>query len=197
MLNYIWGVLILLGIGFGLVYGKADALSNGVIDSAGEAVTLAITMLGIMAMWMGIMEIARKAGVLSGLTNRCKPLLSFLFPDIPENHIVREYIAANLIANVLGLGWAATPMGLKAMKELAKYERSKPEKEGSEKVSDEMCTFLVLNISSLQIIPVTVIAYRTQYGAVNPSNIVLPGLIATSVSTIAAIVFCKICSRHK
>lgn len=195
MLNYIWGILILFGIGFGLIFGKADALSNGVIDSAGEAVTLAITMLGIMAMWMGIMEIARKAGVLSGLTNKCKPLLSFLFPKIPEKHIVREYIAANIIANVLGLGWAATPMGLKAMKELAKYERSKPEKERTEKVSDEMCTFLVLNISSLQIIPVTVIAYRTQYGAVNPSGIVLPGLIATSVSTIAAILFCKICSR--
>ena len=114
-----------------------------------------------------------------------------------------EYIAANIIANMLGLGWAATPMGLKAMRELARLERERIarqrgiEKEKSDqiqcsKASDEMCTFLVLNISSLQIIPVSVIAYRAQYGAVNPAAIVLPGLLATLVSTLTAVVFCKL-----
>ena len=130
-------------------------------------------------------------------------MLHLLFPRIPEGHKAREYIAANIIANVLGLGWAATPMGLKAMKELAVIERErlakqrgiKPDDIEIKKASDEMCTFLVINISSLQLIPVSVIAYRAQYGAVNPAAIVLPGLIATLVSTVVAVMFCRVMCR--
>lgn len=132
-----------------------------------------------------------------------RPVLHLLFPRIPEGHKAREYIAANIIANVLGLGWAATPMGLKAMKELAVIERErlakqrgiKPDDIEIKKASDEMCTFLVINISSLQLIPVSVIAYRAQYGAVNPAAIVLPGLIATLVSTVVAVMFCRVMCR--
>lgn len=203
MLNYLWGYLILLGIGFGIITGQVEALSNAALDSAGEAVTLSITMLGIMAMWMGFIEIAKRAGLLDSMTRGLRPILHFLFPRIPAEHPACEYIAANIIANVLGLGWAATPMGLKAMKELAKLERERlhtdiNSKTGSKKLtkaSDEMCTFLIINISSLQIIPVNVIAYRTQYGSVNPASIVLPGLIATAVSTFVAVIFCRIMCR--
>ncbi len=203
MLNYLWGIMILIGLGYGIVTGQVEALSNAAIDSAGEAVTLAITMLGIMAMWTGLMEVARKAGLMERMTRGIHPILHFLFPRIPMEDRANEYIAANIIANMLGLGWAATPMGLKAMRELARLERERIarqrgiEKEKSDqiqcsKASDEMCTFLVLNISSLQIIPVSVIAYRAQYGAVNPAAIVLPGLLATLVSTLTAVVFCKL-----
>ena len=203
MLNYLWGFMILIGLGFGIITGQVEALSNAAIDSAGEAVTLAVTMLGIMAMWTGLMEVARQAGLMERMTRGLRPVLRLLFPRIPEGHKASEYIAANIIANVLGLGWAATPMGLKAMKELAIMERERLAKERGinsddieiKKASDEMCTFLVINISSLQLIPVSVIAYRAQYGAVNPAAIVLPGLIATLVSTAVAVIFCRMMCR--
>lgn len=190
MLNKLWGIMILIGISYGVVTGEVEAVSNVALDSAGEAVSLAITMLGIMAMWMGIMEIAQRAGLIKSITQGLKPVLRFLFPNIPKEHIVNEYIAANMVANILGLGWAATPMGLKAMKELAKLNT------GS-KASDEMCTFLVINISSLQLIPISVIAYRRQYGAVSPAAITLPGIIATIISTLAAVIICKMCSNRR
>lgn len=190
MLDKLWGIMILIGISYGVVTGEVEAVSNVALDSAGEAVSLAITMLGIMAMWMGIMEIAQRAGLIKSITQGLKPVLRFLFPNIPKEHIVNEYIAANMVANILGLGWAATPMGLKAMKELAKLNT------GS-KASDEMCTFLVINISSLQLIPISVIAYRSQYGAVSPAAITLPGIIATIISTLAAVIICKMCSNRR
>lgn len=196
MLNKLWGFMILAGISFGIIKGEVEALSNAAIDSAGEAVSLAITMLGIMAMWTGLIEITRRSGLLNTLTKKLGPLLKFLFPRIPKNHVVNEYIAANIIANLLGLGWAATPMGLKAMKELAVLERERTGDEKITKASDEMCTFLVINISSLQLIPVNVIAYRSQYGSVNPAAVVLPGLIATAASTILAVIFCRIMCRR-
>lgn len=200
MLNYLWGFMILIGLSYGIITGQVEALSNAAIDSAGEAVTLALTMLGIMAMWTGLMETARQAGLMDKMTKGMAPLLRFLFPRIPKDHKAKEYITANIIANILGLGWAATPMGLKAMKELAALERERiahkqnmsPDEIQLKSASDEMCTFLVINISSLQLIPVSVIAYRTQYGAVNPASIVLPGLIATLISTAVAVLFCRI-----
>lgn len=195
MLNKLWGFMILIGLSFGIIKGEVEALSNAAIDSAGEAVSLAITMLGIMALWTGLIEVARRSGLLDMLTNGLSPVLKFLFPRIPESHKVNEYIAANIIANVLGLGWAATPMGLKAMKEFAAMERERTGNENVTKASDEMCTFLVINISSLQLIPVNVIAYRSQYGSVNPAAVVLPGLAATIVSTVVAVIFCRIMCR--
>lgn len=210
MLNYLWGFMILLGLGAGIVTGQVEAVSNASIDSAGEAVTMAITMLGIMSMWTGLIEVARQAGLMDRMTRGLRPVLAFLFPRIPRYHPVQEYLTANILANILGLGWAATPMGLKAMMELAPLERERlasemSRREGRQidpdeirltKASDEMCTFLVLNISSLQVIPVSVIAYRAQYGAVNPAAIVVPGLIATTVSTTVAVIFCRIMCRR-
>ena len=194
MLNYIWAFMILGGISYGLANGKAQALSDVIIESAGEAVSLSITMLGVMAMWCGIMEVARQAGLMDRMTK---------FPDIDRNHVVNEYITANMVANMLGLGWAATPMGLKAIKEMAEIERARIKKAHKDiskikmRASNEMCTFLVINISSLQLIPVNIIAYRSQYGSVNPVGIVVPGLIATGISTLVAVVFCKTASHFR
>ena len=119
MLNYIWGAMIVIGILFGAVNGKMPELTNAALDSAKESVTLCITMLGVMSLWTGIMEVARSSGLIDSLTKKIEPFIHFLFPKIPKNHPAKEYIATNIIANVLGLGWAATPAGLKAMEELS------------------------------------------------------------------------------
>lgn len=193
MLNYIWGFMIIIGIVVGTFTGKITDVSNASIQSAKEAVNLCITMLGIMSLWTGLMEVAGKAGIIKSLTKGLEPVIRFFFPRIPKEHIVNEYIASNMIANVLGLGWAATPMGLKAMEELAKLNTDKEnKKENSNAASNEMCTFLILNISSLQLIPVNIIAYRSQYGSINPAEIIMPAIIATLFSTAAAAVFCKV-----
>ena len=160
-------------------------------------------MMGVMSFWVGLMEIADKAGIVKSLSWKMRPLIRFLFPDMPKGHPAEEHITTNIIANVLGLGWAATPAGLKAMDELGKLEEERRRgilpgpvrRRGT--ASNEMCTFLILNISSLQLIPVNVIAYRSQYGSVNPTAIVGPGILATAVSTGVAVVFCKVMDCKK
>lgn len=205
MLNYIWAVMILIGILYAALTGNIAAVTDAALDSAGEAVSLCITMAGIMALWMGLMEVAQKSGIIEKLAKGIQPFLSFLFPGIPKNHISREYIATNFIANILGLGWACTPAGLKAMEALAQLEqeRGNPQycertkvqgKEKERAASREMCVFLIMNISSLQLIPVNMIAYRSQYGSVNPAAIIAPAIVATLISTIVAVIFCKIMS---
>lgn len=201
MLNYLWGFMLLIGIIYGSITGNLPALTDAALNSAKEAVALCITMLGIMSFWVGLMRIAENAGIITSAARKMKPLLKFLFPRIPAGHPALEYISTNMIANVLGLGWAATPAGLKAMEALAdlEKERGNPEFAGNyrkeRRASNEMCVFLILNISSLQLIPVNMIAYRSQYGSVNPAVIIAPAIIATLVSTVAGIIYCKIKDR--
>lgn len=190
MLNYIWAFMILVGILYGSVTGNISAVGNGILDSAKEAVSLCITMVGVMALWTGIMEIANESGLIRSATNRIIPIIRGLFPEIPKGHKAWNYISLNIIANILGLGWAATPAGLKAMEELQSINRS-------DVASDAMCTFLIINISSLQLIPVNIIAYRSQYGSVNPAAIVAPAIVATAVSTAVAVVYCKLKNRSR
>ncbi len=196
MLNYIWALMIMVGVIYGAMTGNIEAVSNAALDSAGEAVSLCITMMGVMALWVGLMEIAQTSGLIERLTKGIQPFISFMFPGIPKGHAAREYISMNIIANVLGLGWACTPAGLKAMEELAKLEEERgtagyADESGRRVASNEMCTFLILNISSLQLIPVNMIAYRSQYGSVNPAGIIAPAIVATFVSTAVAVVYCK------
>ena len=206
MLNYIWAGMILLGVIYGVCTEQMSALTGGALDSAREAVSLCITMAGVMALWMGLMEIAQESGMIAKMTKGIRPFLKFMFPRLPEDHPAGEYITTNLIANVLGLGWACTPAGLKAMEQLAELEKQRAGqgtekgRQGSEDrrygaeataASNEMCTFLILNISSLQLIPVNMIAYRSQYGSANPAVIIAPALVATLFSTIIAIIYCK------
>lgn len=230
MLNMIWAAMILLAVVYGAATGHMSDVTNAALDSAGEAISLCITMAGVVALWMGLMEIAQKAGLVRKLTGGIAPFLRFMFPGIPEGHPAREYIATNVIANVLGLGWACTPAGLKAMEELAKLEQERgtpgyasegegafadgrkkqnragmgggePPRatngKGGRVASNEMCTFLILNISSLQLIPVNMIAYRQQYGSVNPAGIIAPAIMATFISTLVAVVYCKMRDRKR
>ena len=199
MLNYIWAVMIAIGVIYGALTGNIEAVANGALDSAGEAVQLCITMTGIMALWVGLMEIAKNSGLIASMTKGIQPFISFLFPRIPGNHAAREYISTNIIANILGLGWACTPAGLKAMEELQKLNEEECRRTGKPPVtaSNEMCTFLIMNISSLQLIPVSIIAYRSQYGSVNPTAVIVPGIIATLTSPLVAIIFVKVMDRKK
>ena len=194
MLNLLWGAMLLIGIVYGAATGRMNEVTDAALSSAKEAVSLCITMAGIVAMWVGIMEIAKSSGLVERLTRKMRPLLGFLFPDVPGEHRAMEFISANMIANFLGLGWAATPFGLKAMEELAKLEKQRKSVSPGT-ASNAMCTFLILNISSLQLIPVNIIAYRSQYGSANPTAIVGPGIVATAVSTVVAVIFCKVMER--
>lgn len=198
MLNLLWGVMIILGIMTGIVTNQMEATGNGSLQAAKEAVDLCITMLGVMSLWTGLMEIAKKSGMITGMTKKLMPAIHFLFPGVPEGHAANEYIASNMIANLLGLGWAATPFGLKAMKELFHIRKEQCRQKKEEDIhtaSTDMCTFLIINISSLQLIPVSIIAYRTEYGSTNPSSIIVPAIIATSISTLAGILFSVIARR--
>ena len=203
MLNYLWAGMILVGILYGAFSGKMPDITNAALDSAKEAVTLCITMIGVMSFWTGIMEIASRAGIIGMAAGKMQPLIRFLFPEIPKGHKANEHITTNFIANFLGLGWAATPAGLKAMEELGRLEDDRRAGRTAGPVrkkgiaSNEMCTFLILNISSLQLIPVNVITYRSQYGSANPAGIVGAGIAATAVSTGAAIVFCRLMDRKR
>lgn len=197
MINYIWGFMLLIGIIVGLVTGQAAEVNVSVIDGAKEAVSLCITMLGIMAFWTGLMEVARQAGIIGELTKKLEKLLILLFPDLPKEHVVKEYIASNMIANVLGLGWAATPMGIKAMEELAKIDKEQHGGRQTGIASIDMCTFLIVNVSSLQLIPVNVIAYRSQYGSVNPASILGMAIVATFCSTAAGVLFAMMARKYE
>ena len=211
-MNILWGGMIIVGIVYGAMNGTMQEVADAALSSSREAITLCITMAGVMALWVGIMKIAEESGIVAGLTRALAPFIRFMFPEIPENHPSREHIGVNVIANFLGLGWAATPAGLKAMEALEELEEERRKNDMSDQQADksdspqrkrhvqavprgvasnEMCDFLILNISSLQLIPVTIIAYRSQYGSVNPTAIVGPGIVATAVSTLAGIVFCK------
>ena len=212
MLNTLWTVLLLAGIGWGTLTGNARATGEALLEGAASGVSLCMTMFGVLALWSGILEIASTSGLMDAISRRMRPLLHWLFPRIPDGHPALAPIAANLTANLFGLGWAATPAGLAAMEALVQLEeerrspgfRSENEEDNDTEdaedadetqirtASDEMCTFVILNTSSLQLIPVTMIAYRSQYGSANPTAIVLPVILATSISTIAALIFCKV-----
>lgn len=195
MLNIIWIVMIIVGILYGALTGNIDKISNSMLGSSKEAVELCITMLGIMSVWMGIMNIAQESGLIAKIEKKIDFFIRWLFPNVPSSHPAKKYIVENIIANILGLGWAATPAGLKAMENLEKYPIGDMPKDVA---TNEMCTFLVLNISSLQLIPINIIAYRSMYGAVNPGAVIVPAIIATSASTITGVVFCKIlCANVK
>ena len=222
-MDYLWAGMILAGILYGTFTGRSEALTKDLLDAAGEAISLCITMAGVLSFWMGLMKVGERAGLLQKMTKGIQPLVDFLFPDIPQEHASRMHISTNLVANVLGLGWACTPAGLKAMEELAKLEKERgtevvqptlpvngrkssppsnkrlwfrKEREKSSlhpaaEASREMCDFLILNISSLQVIPVHVIAYRIQYGSTDPARVIGPAILATCASTLAAIVYIK------
>lgn len=189
MINYIWFVLIFIGILTSIINGNVQAVTDAAIQSARNAVELSLGLIGVMSMWLGIMKIAEKSGMINKISALLKPFLVLLFPDVPPNHPAMGSMIMNISANILGLGDAATPLGLKAMQELQSLNKT------NDTATDSMCTFLAINTSSITIIPATVIAYRTAAGSQNPTQIIGPTILSTIVATTVAIIAVKIYAK--
>lgn len=186
MLNIIWPIFIIISYIYAIFTGKVSQINNSVFDSCESAIQLSITFLGTMCLWSGIMQIAKKTTLIDKLTNFLNPIMKILFPDIKKDNPVHKEISMNMVANMLGLGNAATPLGLKAMKTMQKENPKK------DTLTNSMAMFIIINTASIQIIPTTVIAIRSSLGSNNPTSIIIPVWIATICAAIAGIITAKI-----
>lgn len=189
MLNVIWLGLMVLAVVFGIIDGKMSEVVNAVTEYAKLSFSIALGLTGIMAFWLGLMNIAEQSGLMNILAKVVRPVMKWLFPDVPADHPAMGAMILNIAANMLGLANAATPLGLKAMKELQTLN------DEPAVASDPMCMFLAINTSSVQLIPVTAMAYLAASGAREPSSVIASSMLATSISTVVAIIAVKIFSR--
>lgn len=189
MVNKIWGFFIIVGIVFCLLTGKIELVNSEILNSAKGSLDMVIKIFPVMALWLGIMNIAKEAGLLSKMSNFISPLLGKLFPEIPKGHESLSLIASNIVVNMFGLGNAATPFGLKAMKSLQAINKKK------DTASRSMITFLIINTSGVTLIPTTVISLRMMYGSAHPTEIVFACIAATTISTISAIIIDRMIAR--
>ena len=190
MINKIWAFFIILGVFFALFTGDIDIINKEILNSSKTALDMVIQIFPVMALWLGIMNIAKHSGLLEKFSKFISPLLSKLFPDIPKNHESLSFISSNIIANMFGLGNAATPFGLKAMKSLQELNDKK------DTASRSMITFLVINTSGLTLVPTTIISLRMLYGSTNPTEIVFACILATLCSTTAGLIMDRILARR-
>lgn len=186
MLNKIWPMFMIISIIYAIMNGNTDKINASIFSSTQETVTLSITLLGTICLWNGIMKIAEKTKIIKKLTRILNPLINFLFPELKTQEKIRNEIAMNMVANILGLGNAATPLGIKAMKSMQEINTDK------KILSNSMVTLIVLNTASIQLIPTTVIAIRMSLGSENPTNIIFPVWIATLCAAVAGITATKI-----
>ncbi len=181
MVNIIWVAMTIIGIVFAMINGTMDDVNKAIFTGAKEAVAICIGLISILVFWLGLMNIAQEAGLLTRLSRLFQPLITKLFPEVPKDHPAMGFILSNMIANLFGLGNAATPMGIKAMEQLKILNDNKSS------ASRSMITFLAINTSSITLIPTTVIAIRMNYGSAAPTEIVGTTLVASLFSTAAAI----------
>ncbi|WP_044876392.1 nucleoside recognition domain-containing protein [Paenibacillus sp. IHBB 10380] len=189
MINIIWLGLIVIGFGFAAATGNVEIVTTAAFDGAKTGVTVCFGLISVLVFWMGMMRIAEDSGLLNKIAKFLSPIVSFLFPDVPKGHPALGYILSNMSANMLGLGNAATPMGIKAMQEL---QTLNPDKDVA---SPAMCTLLALNTASITLIPTTLIAIRINYNSANATEIVGTTLVATAIATLAAILADRWCRR--
>ena len=190
MLNIIWPIFIVVSIVYAFFSGNIQNVSNGIIDSAASAVELTLTFFGTICLWNGVMQIAKQTTLMEKLTKALRPFMRFLFPELKNQKQAQEEISINIVANLLGLGNAATPLGLKAMKTLQKENPKK------DTLSNSMAMFIVLNTASLQIIPTNVIAIRSSLSSSSPSGIILQVWIATIIAAVVGITATKILMKR-
>lgn len=191
MVSIIWAVLIFLGVFYYLFTGNIEALNNEVLTNSKKALELMLELMPIIVLWTGLMKIAEDSGLLFKFAKFLSPFLRKLFPDVKKDSLALGYIASNIAANMLGLGSAATPFGLKAMDELQKENPNKKE------ASTPMITFLVLNTAGVTIIPTTILAMRVMYNSANPEEIILPAILATAISSISGLTLDYFIRRKK
>ncbi len=173
MVNKIWGCFIIVGIIYSIFINNVSLINEVIINSGKQAIDMTINIFPVVALWLGIAKIAEDSGLLNKLSNKLSTVLRFLFPTIPKNHESLNYISSNIIANMFGLGSAATPFGLKAMQSLQRLNKKK------DTATDAMITFLILNTSGVTLIPTTIISLRILYGSNNPTGILIPVIIVT------------------
>lgn len=190
MINYIWFILIFLGIIVGITTGNGELISKAIVNSSGNTVTFIIDLVGIMCFWCGVMKVAEKSGFTEVLSKILKPVLKLIFKDAAKDEKALGSIVMNLTANMMGLSNAATPFGIKAMEEMDRLNDNK----GT--ASNDMALFLVLNAACIQLVPSTIISIRAASGSNNPGVIILPALISTSVAALVGIICCKILQRY-
>ena len=191
MINKIWGLFIVVGSVFCLITNKVELLNTEILESTKSSLDMIIKIFPVMALWMGIMNIAKVSGLLQKFSKAISPLLRKIFPEIPPSHESLSLIASNIIANMFGLGNAATPFGLKAMKSLQELNNKK------DTASRSMITFLVLNTSGVTIIPTTIISLRMMHGSTNPTEIVSACIIATFISTLSGLLMDRFLARRR
>lgn len=189
MLNIIWPVFIIVSIVYAFFVGRVEDVNSAIFESAESTVNLMLTFFGTLCLWNGIMEIASATSLMEKLTKFLSPVMIFLFPEIKRQDKEYKEISMNMVANILGLGNAATPLGLKAMETMQEKNPNK------EKLSNSMATLIVINTASLQVIPTTVIAVRTSLDSVNPTSIIVPVWIATIAAFATVVVLSKILSK--
>lgn len=186
MLNIIWPAFIIISFVYAILTGNVEEINKSIFESSSSAVQLSITFFGTICLWNGIMKIAQETTFVTKLTKLLKPVTNFLFPEYKKNEKINKEISMNMIANILGLGNAATPLGLKVMKSMQKENPKK------DTISNSMAMFIVINTASLQLIPTTVIAIRASLGSTNPTQIIFPVWGATICAAITVVVVTKI-----
>lgn len=191
MVSFIWFSLVVIGIVYSFISGNVSVINESILTNGTEALELMISILPIIVLWSGIMKIAEEAGLLRKFARILEPVLSRLFPSVPKDNPALGFIASNIAANMMGLGSAATPFGLKAMSELQKINKKK------DTASTAMITFLVLNTAGVTIVPTTVLAIRIAHGSINPSEIIAPGVIATFCSSLGGLLLDYLIRRKK
>lgn len=189
MINIIWLALIVIGVLTAVFKGDAQLVTDAAIESSNTAVELAIGLIGVMSLWLGLMKVAEEAGIVRAMGRLLKPIMKRLFPEVPADHPAMGSMVLNMAANILGLGNAATPLGIKAMKELQEINEDK------ETASNAMCMFLAINTSSVTLIATSVIAYRVAAGSKNATEIIGPTIIASIIGTAVAIATAKILEK--
>ena len=186
MLNIIWPIFLIISFIYAILNGRISEVNNSIFESTKSAVELCISLLGTICLWNGIMQIASKTSIVKHLTKLLNPIITKLFPDIKKEDRVHKEITMNIIANIMGLGNAATPLGIKAMKSMQKNNKEK------NKLSNSMAIFIVLNTASIQIIPTTVIAIRNSLGSSNPTAMIIPVWISTFLAAGSALISAKL-----
>ena len=189
MLNFLWPILIIISYIYAFVFGNIEKTNNAIFEYTENAVNLTITLIGTMCFWNGIMEIAKNTKLINRITKILNPIINFLFPDSKNNKEIHEQISMNVVANILGLGNAATPLGIKAMKSMQEENKEK------ERLTDDMATFILINTASIQIIPTTVIGIRMSLGSINPTKIIFAVWISTICAAFVGILVSKICIK--
>ena len=190
MMNYIWGGMILLSFAVSLFTGRVEETAAAATAGAASAIESCISLLGIMCLWTGLAKIGEKSGIINFFSHLLRPVTRLLFPNVKSNSPAMSAIVMNIVANLMGMGNAATPLGINAIKELHKENKYRPD------ASNDMCMFIVINTASIQLLPATLISMRQSFGSANPGEVIVPVWIVSIIAVVAGVIVAKILEKR-